>query len=63
MCVLTVFFSPSGASRAGVENLTKSLAIEWAPSGVRLNCVAPVSKCREYSSLNQYRFKLSLKHC
>ena len=32
----------SGAARSGIENLTKSLAIEWAPDGIRLNCVAPV---------------------
>ncbi|KAF7479832.1 Hypothetical predicted protein [Marmota monax] len=31
----------SGASREGVYNLTKSLAVEWASSGVRINCVAP----------------------
>uniref|UniRef100_A0A090X8D8 Peroxisomal trans-2-enoyl-CoA reductase n=1 Tax=Ixodes ricinus TaxID=34613 RepID=A0A090X8D8_IXORI len=31
----------SGAARAGVENLTRSLAIEWAESGVRINAVAP----------------------
>uniref|UniRef100_M3YYE9 Peroxisomal trans-2-enoyl-CoA reductase n=1 Tax=Mustela putorius furo TaxID=9669 RepID=M3YYE9_MUSPF len=31
----------SGAARAGVYNLTKSLAVEWASSGVRINCVAP----------------------
>ncbi|MFZ1813729.1 MAG: SDR family oxidoreductase [Rhizobiaceae bacterium] len=31
----------SGAARAGVENLTKSTAYEWAPDGVRVNCVAP----------------------
>lgn len=31
----------SAAARAGVENLTKTLAVEWARSGVRLNAVAP----------------------
>jgi citronellol/citronellal dehydrogenase len=31
----------SGAARAGMENLTKTAAIEWAKSGVRVNAVAP----------------------
>jgi len=31
----------TGAARAGVVNLTKTLAIEWAASGVRINSVAP----------------------
>ncbi|MBH25560.1 MAG: 2,4-dienoyl-CoA reductase [Myxococcales bacterium] len=31
----------TGAARAGVVNLTKTLSIEWAPSGVRVNAVAP----------------------
>lgn len=31
----------SGAARAGIENLTYSLAIEWAPFDVRINSVAP----------------------
>ena len=31
----------TGASRAAVENLTRTLAVEWAEDGVRLNAVAP----------------------
>ncbi|XP_076199008.1 peroxisomal trans-2-enoyl-CoA reductase isoform X2 [Aptenodytes patagonicus] len=31
----------TGAARAAVNNLTKSLALEWAHSGVRINSVAP----------------------
>jgi NAD(P)-dependent dehydrogenase (short-subunit alcohol dehydrogenase family) len=31
----------TGASRAGVDNLTKTLAFEWAQYGIRVNAVAP----------------------
>jgi len=30
-----------GAAKAGVENLTRVLAIEWAPYGITVNTVAP----------------------
>jgi citronellol/citronellal dehydrogenase len=31
----------TGAARAGVDNLTKSLAVEWASFGIRVNSCAP----------------------
>jgi citronellol/citronellal dehydrogenase len=31
----------TGAARAGVDNLTKTLAVEWCMHGVRINAVAP----------------------
>lgn len=31
----------TGAARAGVENMTKSLAVEWARHGIGVNAVAP----------------------
>jgi citronellol/citronellal dehydrogenase len=31
----------TGAARAGVENMTKTLAVEWAPHGVAVNAIAP----------------------
>jgi len=31
----------TAAARAGVISLSKTLAIEWAPLGIRVNCVAP----------------------
>ena len=33
--------SHSSAAQAGMANLTKTLAVEWASSGVRVNAVAP----------------------
>lgn len=30
-----------GAAKAGLVNLVKTMASEWTPSGIRVNCVAP----------------------
>jgi len=45
--------SHTGAARAGVENLTKTLAIEWAAHGIRVNAVAPGNNIRS-SGTAQY---------
>ncbi len=29
------------ASKAAIEGMTRTLAVEWAPYGVRVNCIAP----------------------
>lgn len=42
----------TGAARAGVENLTKTLAQEWSEFNIRLNCVAP--GIIESSGLSEY---------
>ena len=35
------FVVPSAAAKAGVQAMMRSLAVEWAAYGIRLNCVAP----------------------
>ncbi len=32
---------PSAVSKAGVQALTRSLAVEWGPKGIRMNAIAP----------------------
>ena len=34
-------FAHSAAAKAGVKNMTETLAVEWAPYGIRVNCLVP----------------------
>ena len=45
------------ASKAGVHHLTKSLAAEWAPLGVRVNAVAPGYVRTEMTPIDRPEFK------
>src|SRR5205085_1371176 len=33
--------APSGAAKAAIISLAESLAVEWAPFGITVNCVSP----------------------
>ncbi|MGI9116585.1 MAG: SDR family oxidoreductase [Gaiellales bacterium] len=44
----------SAAAKAGVWNLTKTLAVEWAPLGIRVNCLAPGPTETEAASANLF---------
>lgn len=35
------YTTPSAAAKAGIVAMTKSLAVEWGPKGIRLVCIAP----------------------
>jgi len=35
------FVVPSAAAKAGVLAMSQSLAVEWAPHGITMNCIAP----------------------
>lgn len=45
--------SHTGAARAGVENLTRTLSVEWAQHGIKVNAVAPGNNIRS-SGTAQY---------
>jgi NAD(P)-dependent dehydrogenase (short-subunit alcohol dehydrogenase family) len=34
-------FAHSAAAKAGVKNLTETLAVEWGPCGIQVNCLVP----------------------
>ena len=34
-------FAHSAAAKAGVKNLTETLAVEWGPHGIQVNCLVP----------------------
>ena len=37
----SAYVVPSAVSKAGVEALTRSLAVEWGNRGIRMNAIAP----------------------
>ncbi|XP_023191362.1 peroxisomal trans-2-enoyl-CoA reductase isoform X13 [Xiphophorus maculatus] len=55
----------TGAARSAVDNLTKTMAVEWASSGVRVNAVAPgtifsKTAMENYKELGPHLFKMSV---
>lgn len=41
--IVTIGQAAYAATKAGISQLTKSLAREWGPYGIRVNCIAPGS--------------------
>lgn len=56
----------TGAARAGVDNLTKTLSVEWAQAGIRVNAVAPgvieTTGIGSYSPENRRIFYDAVRH-
>ena len=59
---------PYAAAKAGIMNVTKTLAIEWAPYGIRVNCIVPgfietagAHKLRSVENLAQIAARIPLK--
>ncbi|XP_002736108.1 peroxisomal trans-2-enoyl-CoA reductase-like [Saccoglossus kowalevskii] len=48
----------SGAARAGIENLSKTLALEWAKDGIRVNNVAPGTMYSDTAAANYGEFNI-----
>jgi NAD(P)-dependent dehydrogenase (short-subunit alcohol dehydrogenase family) len=49
--------APYAVSKAGVHHLTRSLAAEWAPHGVRVNAIAPGYTKTEISDIDDPKWK------
>ncbi|EYC22981.1 hypothetical protein Y032_0016g3054 [Ancylostoma ceylanicum] len=57
------FVVPSALSKAGVENMTRSLASEWAKYGMRFNVVAPGPIPTEQYQDYDHNIRSSRKSC
>lgn len=56
--------APYGASKAGIRNMTHTLAMEWAPHNIRVNSVSPglVNTAMTYWVPQQEGWKQQLKY-